>query len=144
MSLGKSQGAVSHSPETTGSSHTKEISFVTVLVSPRGVVPESTGNSEVTRLGKGGRPTGNNELLVAPLMIRSAHPRIAEGMHPAARSISPIKRGFSLACSHLGSNDQSLFSIRISFIGESSRFSTECGACAGLHCTKGAFGFTLS
>lgn len=41
MSLGESQGAVSHSREATGSSHTKEISFVTVLVSLRGIVPES-------------------------------------------------------------------------------------------------------
>ena len=44
----------------------------------------------------------------------------------------------------LGGSDQSLFSIRISFVGKSSRFSTECGACGGLHCTKGIFGFTLS
>jgi len=41
-------------------------------------------------------------------------------------------------------NDQSLFSIRINFSGKSLRFSTECGACGGLHCTKGTFGFTLS
>src|SRR6266851_4888822 len=37
------------------------------------------------------RQTGNNELLVAPPVIRSAHPRIADGIQPAARSISPIR-----------------------------------------------------
>src|SRR5215470_7076839 len=47
MSLGESQVAVSHSRDATVSSHTKGISFVTVLISPRGNVPESRCHSEV-------------------------------------------------------------------------------------------------
>ena len=39
MSLGESQVTICHCRDATVSSHTKEISLVTVLISPRGNVP---------------------------------------------------------------------------------------------------------